>query len=151
MDGRHALGAGRPWLFGLTQGLAHFFQRADIGQIHVQRRHRDFVAIHRADVGLAGRGGPAAAQAEFFRGKSMEMIIGSDAGGGFDLYGRTVSRFLAAGALDRLQLTVAPVILGSGRPAISLPEISDLRDSLRPQTRRFQLGADTMIECVFHG
>ena len=64
--------------------------------------------------------------------------------------GTTVSRFLAAGALDRLQLTIAPVILGSGRPGIQLPEITDLRDSLRPRTRRFQLGDDTMIECVFH-
>lgn len=65
--------------------------------------------------------------------------------------GITVSRFLAAGALDRLQITVAPVILGSGRPSIVLPEISDLSDSLRPGTRRFVLGKDIMIECDFHG
>jgi riboflavin biosynthesis pyrimidine reductase len=65
--------------------------------------------------------------------------------------GTTVSRFLQAGALDRLQLTIAPVILGSGRPAVRLPQISDLRDSLRPVTRQFRLGVDTMIECIFHG
>ncbi|WP_290659093.1 RibD family protein [Aquabacterium sp.] len=63
--------------------------------------------------------------------------------------GITVSRFLAAGALDRLQITVAPVILGSGRPSLVLPEIHDLTHSLRPRTRRFQLGEDTMIECDF--
>lgn len=63
--------------------------------------------------------------------------------------GMTVSRFLQAGALDRLQLTIAPVILGSGRPAVRLPQIDDLRDSLRPRTRQFRLGADTMIECIF--
>lgn len=62
--------------------------------------------------------------------------------------GTTVSRFLRAGALDRLQLTIAPVILGSGRPAIELPAIEDLRDSLRPVTRQFRLGVDTMVECV---
>jgi riboflavin-specific deaminase-like protein len=63
--------------------------------------------------------------------------------------GGTVSRFLAAGALDRLQITIAPVILGSGRPGLVLPEISDLADSLRPRTRRFDFGDDTLIECVF--
>jgi len=63
--------------------------------------------------------------------------------------GITVSRFLAACALDRLQITVVPLILGSGRPGILLPEITDLRDSLRPNTRRFVLGNDVMIECNF--
>jgi riboflavin-specific deaminase-like protein len=63
--------------------------------------------------------------------------------------GITVSRFLAAGALDLLQITVAPVILGSGRPSLVLPEIHDLAHSLRPRTRRFLLGEDTMIECDF--
>jgi diaminohydroxyphosphoribosylaminopyrimidine deaminase/5-amino-6-(5-phosphoribosylamino)uracil reductase len=63
--------------------------------------------------------------------------------------GITVSRFLAVGALDRLQITVAPVILGSGRPSLVLPEIHDLAHSLRPRTRRFLLGDDTMIECDF--
>lgn len=65
--------------------------------------------------------------------------------------GITVSRFLAAGAFDRLQITVVPLILGSGRPSIVLPEITDLRNSLRPRTRRFVLGDDVMIECDFHG
>jgi diaminohydroxyphosphoribosylaminopyrimidine deaminase/5-amino-6-(5-phosphoribosylamino)uracil reductase len=64
--------------------------------------------------------------------------------------GITVSRFLAAGALDRLQITVAPVILGSGRPSLVLPEIHDLAHSLRPKTRRFLLGDDTLIECIFN-
>jgi len=63
--------------------------------------------------------------------------------------GITVSRFLAAGALDRLQLTVAPVILGSGRPAVRLPEIEHLHDGLRPRTRRFDLGDDLLFECDF--
>lgn len=61
--------------------------------------------------------------------------------------GKTVSRFLEAGCLDRLQITVAPVILGSGRPSITLPEISDIADGLRPAFRQFKLGNDTLFEC----
>jgi diaminohydroxyphosphoribosylaminopyrimidine deaminase / 5-amino-6-(5-phosphoribosylamino)uracil reductase len=63
--------------------------------------------------------------------------------------GRTVSRFLAAGALDRLQLVVAPVILGSGRPCLALPEIVSVDAGLRPRTRRFELGEDVLFECIF--
>ena len=64
--------------------------------------------------------------------------------------GVTISRFLEAGCLDRLQITVAPVILGSGRPGIMLPEIQTLEAACRPRVRRFDLGADTLFECVFH-
>lgn len=63
--------------------------------------------------------------------------------------GVTVSRFLAQGALDRLQLTIAPLIIGSGRPGIQLPEIQDLAQGLRPRLRRFALGDDMMFECDF--
>ncbi len=45
--------------------------------------------------------------------------------------GVTVSRFLAAGCLDRLHLTVAPVILGSGVPAITLPPVASIAEGLR--------------------
>ena len=63
--------------------------------------------------------------------------------------GVTVSRFLAQGALDRLQLTIAPLIIGSGRPGIQLPEIEDLAHGLRPRQRRFVLGEDVLFECDF--
>ena len=65
--------------------------------------------------------------------------------------GITVSQFLAAKALDRLQITMCPLVLGSGRPGILLPEIDDLTNSLRPRTRRFVLGDDIMVECDFDG
>jgi len=64
--------------------------------------------------------------------------------------GVTVSRFLAANALERLQIAVAPVILGSGRPGLALPEIADLGAALRPHTRRFLLGEDVLVECILH-
>jgi diaminohydroxyphosphoribosylaminopyrimidine deaminase/5-amino-6-(5-phosphoribosylamino)uracil reductase len=63
--------------------------------------------------------------------------------------GITISRFLTAGALDRLQLTVAPIILGSGRPSLSLPEIAEPCQGLRPRLRRFSLGDDMLYECIF--
>ena len=65
--------------------------------------------------------------------------------------GITVSRFLAAGCLHRLQITIAPLILGSGRPSISLPEIGPLSDGLRPTVRKFDLGRDILFECRFDG
>lgn len=61
--------------------------------------------------------------------------------------GRTVSHFMTSGRVDRLQLAVAPMVIGSGRPSIALPPIESLNDALRPPTRRFALGADTLFEC----
>ncbi|MGF1527678.1 MAG: RibD family protein, partial [Candidatus Competibacterales bacterium] len=60
--------------------------------------------------------------------------------------GVTVSRFLQAGCLHRLQLTVAPLILGSGRPALQLPPIERLADGLRPPCRHFAMGGDVLFD-----
>lgn len=65
--------------------------------------------------------------------------------------GVTVSTFLAAGCLHRLQITVAPLIIGSGRPSITLPEIQRISAGLRPEVRRFELGRDVLFECRFDG
>ena len=58
--------------------------------------------------------------------------------------GITVSKFLAAGLLQRLHLSVAPLILGSGHMGITLTEITDLQDGLRPRARSFMLGRDIL-------
>ena len=65
--------------------------------------------------------------------------------------GITVSRFLEARCLDRLQVTIAPLIIGSGRPGIVLPQVHSLADGLRPTVRRFGFGADVMFECTLNG
>ena len=65
--------------------------------------------------------------------------------------GITVSRFLAAGCLNRLQIAIAPLIIGSGRPSITLPEISGPGAGLRPPTRCVMLGRDMLVECRFDG
>ena len=60
--------------------------------------------------------------------------------------GATVSRFLAAGALDALHVVVAPMLIGSGRQGIDLPAISTLDAALRPRTRHLALGEDMLFE-----
>ncbi|MEZ5579939.1 MAG: RibD family protein [Candidatus Competibacteraceae bacterium] len=61
--------------------------------------------------------------------------------------GLTVSAFLQAGLLDRLQIAVAPLIIGSGRPGITLPAIEDLSQGLRPRHRRYAMGEDVLFDC----
>ena len=60
--------------------------------------------------------------------------------------GVTVSRFLEAGLLDRLHLTVAPILMGSGRRGITLPPIETLDQALRPPCRHFSLGDDLLFD-----
>jgi riboflavin-specific deaminase-like protein len=88
-------------------------------------------------VGVPGSCSPAAVLEALERRSLRRIFI---EGGGV-----TVSRFLAARCLDRLQLAVSPLIMGQGRPGIDLGET--LR--LRPQVRRFQLADDILFECCF--
>lgn len=60
--------------------------------------------------------------------------------------GVTVSRFLQAGALDRLHVTVAPLLIGSGRPGVTLDPVESLADALRPPCRYFRLGEDVLFD-----
>ena len=60
--------------------------------------------------------------------------------------GITVSRFLEAGLLDRLHLTVAPLLMGSGRAAITLPPIETLDQALRVRCRHVPLGDDLLFD-----
>ncbi|MDM0076556.1 RibD family protein [Variovorax sp. J2P1-59] len=58
--------------------------------------------------------------------------------------GVTVSRFIAQGCLDRLHLSIAPVIIGAGRPGLQLPRSAAMRDCMRPSGRIFHMGADVL-------
>jgi diaminohydroxyphosphoribosylaminopyrimidine deaminase / 5-amino-6-(5-phosphoribosylamino)uracil reductase len=60
--------------------------------------------------------------------------------------GITVSRFLAAGALDRLHVTIAPLLIGSGIPAFTLPEAASLTEGLRLEWSVHRLGADLLLD-----
>jgi riboflavin-specific deaminase-like protein len=61
--------------------------------------------------------------------------------------GVTVSLFLEAHLLDRLQVAIAPLIIGSGRPAIRLPPPIALSDCRRPRCRVFRMGTDIFFDC----
>jgi diaminohydroxyphosphoribosylaminopyrimidine deaminase/5-amino-6-(5-phosphoribosylamino)uracil reductase len=65
--------------------------------------------------------------------------------------GVTVSRFLHAGALQRLYVTVAPVLLGDGVPGLRFPGPARMGDALRAPVRRFALGVDTLLELDLTG
>jgi diaminohydroxyphosphoribosylaminopyrimidine deaminase / 5-amino-6-(5-phosphoribosylamino)uracil reductase len=97
----------------------------------------EIIGVPRAQDGIAPGTIRAALAA---RGHSFLFIEGG---------GITISRFLSAGALDRLQLTVAPIILGSGRPSLTLPEIAVPDEGLRPRLRQMRLGEDMLYECIF--
>jgi riboflavin-specific deaminase-like protein len=56
----------------------------------------------------------------------------------------TLSRFVAARCLHRLHIAVAPLIIGSGPPGLSLPAIDRLDHALRPPARTYALGDDVL-------
>jgi diaminohydroxyphosphoribosylaminopyrimidine deaminase/5-amino-6-(5-phosphoribosylamino)uracil reductase len=62
--------------------------------------------------------------------------------------GMTISQFLNAGCLDRLHVIVGPMILGSGRVGISLPEIATLDDAMRPVVTVTEFpDGDVLFDC----
>lgn len=71
----------------------------------------------------------------FARGLQMLFVEGG---------GVTVSHFLAQGALHRLHLAVAPLIIGDGRPGLRLPGATRLADCPRPPFKVFPMGADQL-------
>jgi riboflavin-specific deaminase-like protein len=60
----------------------------------------------------------------------------------------TISSFLDAGAVDRLHVLVAPVILGSGKPGLTLAPIAKLSQALRPTASIHSLAdGDVLFDC----
>ena len=60
--------------------------------------------------------------------------------------GVTLSRFLDAGVVDRLHVSVAPLVIGSGPAAFALAPIRTLDEALRPACRIFRLGDDVLFD-----
>lgn len=61
----------------------------------------------------------------------------------------TLSRFVAAGCLDRLHVVVAPIILGGGQPGFALNPIDRLDQALRPPMRVHPLNNEVLFDCDF--
>lgn len=86
-----------------------------------------------------GRIAPAAILAALAaRGMSRVLVEG-----GAD----TVSRFLAAGCLDRMHVMVAPIILGAGRPGIALPPIERADQAMRVPVRTHRIEDEVLFDC----
>ena len=63
--------------------------------------------------------------------------------------GLTITGFLEAGLLDRLQVSVAPLIIGAGPQGLtSLSPVDRLKDALRPEMRVFGMGTDIVFDCA---
>lgn len=63
--------------------------------------------------------------------------------------GMTITGFLEAGLLDRLQVSIAPLIIGAGPQGLtSTSPVERLKDALRPQTRVFAMGTDIVFDCA---
>jgi len=61
--------------------------------------------------------------------------------------GDTVSRFVKAEVVDHLQITVAPVLFGDGRPGLRVPPVATPDQAMRPSCRQFKLGSDVLFDC----
>lgn len=59
----------------------------------------------------------------------------------------TVSRFLAAGCLDRLHVMIAPIIIGAGPASVSLPPIERVDQAIKAPMRVHVLGDEALLDC----
>lgn len=62
--------------------------------------------------------------------------------------GITISAFLEAGLLSRLQVAVAPLLIGAGPVSLTMrhPHLM-LAECIRPDMRVFSLGSDVLFDC----
>jgi riboflavin biosynthesis pyrimidine reductase len=110
------------WGDGPDDGAAHHGQ-AEILRVRAQARRLDLPDLLDR---LSGRG----------------LWVRFVEGGGV-----TVSSFLRAGLLHRLQVAVAAVIIGDGRAGLQLPPTEVMDDCLRLEHRLFRMGADILFDC----
>lgn len=62
--------------------------------------------------------------------------------------GVTIAQFLEAGLLDRLHVTIAPLLIGSGPQSLSTSPVGTLAAARRPDTKVYNLGSDILFDCA---
>ncbi len=81
---------------------------------------------------------------DVLRGLGLENLMIE--GGGI-----TISRFLEAGLLTRLQVAIAPLLIGAGPQGLTMPNPKEtLADAIRPQARAYSLGSDVVFDCALN-
>jgi diaminohydroxyphosphoribosylaminopyrimidine deaminase / 5-amino-6-(5-phosphoribosylamino)uracil reductase len=95
----------------------------------------EVVALPAKDGNIA----PSAIVASLTRAGMRRMLIE----GGAD----TLSRFIAARCLDRLHITVSPVMLGAGGPGIELPPLERADQAHRMPVRVHMIEDDVLFDC----
>lgn len=117
-------------------GAAVLVVRADAGPVPGLPDHVQTVTVPR----INGQMPPHAIVAALFARGYRRMLVEGGA--------MTVSGFIAAGAIDRLHVLVAPMIIGSGKTGLALPPLARLDDALRPQTDVHVLAdGDVLFDC----
>ena len=83
--------------------------------------------------------------ADFYKGKTIKMYIGSGAGGGFDTYGRTVGQFL--GKQIPGKPTIQPINRpgAGGRKNANLLYLRDPKDGTGHRSHRTVASAGTAL------
>ncbi len=81
----------------------------------------------------------AIAKALFARGLPRILVEGG---------GVTIAKFLEAGLLRRLHISVAPLIIGAGPAGLCTTPVASLTDALRPETHVYGLDTDVVFDCV---
>ena len=59
----------------------------------------------------------------------------------------TVSRFIAAGCIDRLHVMVAPIMLGAGQTGVTLKPIDRADQALRSPMQAHLIGDEVLLDC----
>jgi len=124
----------------------HVFSDAEVPTLHVCReaaptkidQQNRNVSVVTLPVNREGHFKPSTV-VEALRGRGLNRVLIE--GGGV-----TVSSFLQAQVLERLHVTIAPLIIGSGVAAFRLNPISSLEKALRPEYQLFRLGNDLLFD-----